>query len=126
MHRRVSTGLCSRELQGVLGRARCTSSLLLWPGRRRPRPFERLVNRQRAVEAPAGAGTHGPPPYKFDSMQPTQRYVLADDAGFEMVGESLPPGLDPAVLQRAIPQEGECSTPLLNIHKKFLVVNTCM
>jgi len=55
--------------------------------------------------AGAAAMPSGPAPYKFDSLAPTQRYVLADEWGFDLVGESLPAGLDPEVLQRAIPSE---------------------
>lgn len=55
---------------------------------------------------PASALPPGPPPYKFDLLPATQRNVLAQDWGFDTVGESLPTGLDPQVLQRAIPAEG--------------------
>lgn len=45
------------------------------------------------------------PGHWTDDLSETQRYVLADEWGFDMVGTSLPAGIDPRVIMHAVPEE---------------------
>ncbi len=71
-----------------------------------------------SVSSPAPAASSQPQPEQtaasssqhwFDQLTETQRYVLADEWGFSLVGTSLPPGVSTRVLASAIPPE--CQQP---------------
>lgn len=46
-----------------------------------------------------------PPDTWVDALSETQRYVLADEWGFDLLGSSFPPGIDPSVLTLGVPEQ---------------------